>query len=70
MASFDQSATRQHNFDPALGIIGGELDKKPLPINEDIIKACMCEKTNVKSKVIPPSWNVIKANVNSSVMDI
>ena len=70
MASFVQSATRQHNIDPVLGIIGGELDKKQLPSNEDIIKACMWEKTKLKSKVIPPSWNVIKANVSSSLMDI
>ena len=30
MASFVQSATRQHNIDPVLGIIGVELDKKQL----------------------------------------
>ena len=41
MASLVQSATRQHNIDPVLGIIGRELDKKQLPSNEDIIKACM-----------------------------
>ena len=53
-----------------LVINGGELDKKQLPYNEDIIKTCMWEETKLKSKVIPPSWNVIKANVSSSVMDI
>ena len=70
MTSLVQSATRQHNIDPVLGIIGRELDKKQLPSNEDIIKACMWEETKLKSTVIHPSWNVIKANVSSSVMDI
>ena len=70
MASFVQSATRQHNIDPVLGIIGGELDKKQLPSNEDIIEACMWEETKIKLTVIYPSWNVIKANVSSSVMDV
>ena len=70
MTSFVQSATRQHNIDPVLGIIGGKLDKEKLPRNEDIIKACMSVETKLKSKVIPPSWNVMKANVSSSVMDI
>ena len=52
MASLVQSATRQHNIDPVLGIIGRELDKKQLPSNEDIIKACMREGTKIKSTVI------------------
>ena len=37
MASFVQSATKQHNIDPVLGIIAGELDKKQLLRNDDII---------------------------------
>ena len=44
MASFVQFATRQHNIDYVLEIIGRELDKKLLPSNEDIIRACVWEK--------------------------
>ena len=65
-----QSYTRQHNIDHVLGIIGGELDEKQLPSNEDIIKACMLEEKKLKSTLIHPSGNVIKANVSSSVIDI
>ena len=54
MASLVQSSTRQHNIDPVLGIIGGELDKKQLPSNENIIIACMREETKSKSTVIHP----------------
>ena len=50
MTSLVQSATRQHNIDPVLGIIGRELDKKQLPSNED--KACMWEEIMIKSTVI------------------
>ena len=52
MASLVQSATRQHNIYPVLGIIGGELDEKQLPSNEDIIKACVWEETKIKSTII------------------
>ena len=52
MTSLVQSASRQHNIYHVPGIIGGELDEKPLPSNENIIKACMWEETKIKSTVI------------------
>ena len=52
MASLVQSATRQHNIYPVLGIIDGELDEKQLPNNEDIIGGCMWEETKIKLTVI------------------
>ena len=52
MALFVQSATRKQKIDPVLGNIGGELDKKQLPSNEDIITACMWEEIMIKSTVI------------------
>ena len=64
-----QSVTRQHNIDPVLGIIGSELDNKQLPSNKDIIKICMWEETKLKSTVINPSWNLVKANLRSSALD-
>ena len=63
------SVTRQNNLDPVLGIIGSELDNKQLPSNKDIIKACMWEETKLKSTVINPSWNLVKANLRSSALD-
>ena len=52
MASLVQSATRQHNIYHVQGIIGGELNEKQLPSDEDIIKACMWEETKIKLTVI------------------
>ena len=55
MASLVQSATRQHKINPVLEIIGGELNKKQLPSNEDNIKMYMWEEIKLKSTVIHPS---------------